>query len=465
MAVRPDTVVQWAAITSEEDSRQADSVPNHDNPTAILPLEPSSGRGRRHGTSGTAPFDRWFRYPAGFASDYAATLLEHLNLSRRGIIVDPFAGSAVTGTAAQRLGLSFYGIEAHPLIAELGQLKLQVPPAEGRDLIRVGDALIGKLNSSGTPSLDNETELVRQCFTVETLRQLVSLRQLIRSGEAGEWTRHLKWALLATLRDVASARVGWPYQRPGSQRQPQYKDAVSRIRQRIRLMAGDLDLIHGSNSLNMSDDGYLSQVVQGDAQDASSWSQLAAGSAIGCVSSPPYLNNFDYADATRLELYFWGDVTSWAQMCREVRSDMLTATTQQSSVSAAEAASLQLQHYEPIAEKIGALTTQLRQERISRKRGKEYDRVIPAYFTAISRVLSNLAVSLATKAPVVLLVGDSAPYGVYIDTPALIADLSQHLGFVAEKDVILRRRGLRWASNSQRHGVELSERLVLLRRH
>ncbi|MFE1296343.1 hypothetical protein [Streptomyces sp. NPDC058731] len=194
------------------------------------------------------------------------------------------------------------------------------------------------------------------------------------------------------------------------------------------------------------------------------WSELGHGTAHGCVTSPPYLNNFDYADATRLELYFWGDVTSWSQMCAEVRSDMLTATTQQSSVGAASDARTLLQTYGTVGAEISEIADRLQKERGNRSRGKEYDRVVPDYFVAIARIMENLATVLASGAPAVLLVGDSAPYGVYVDTPGLIAKLAKFQGFTLEEDVILRHRGQRWASNATRHNVQLAERLVLLRR-
>ena len=64
------------------------------------PNEPGSGRGRSHGTSSRQPFDRWFRYPAGFASDYVELLLDRLELTE-GTVIDCFSGSGVTGTAAR----------------------------------------------------------------------------------------------------------------------------------------------------------------------------------------------------------------------------------------------------------------------------------------------------------------------------------------------------------------------------
>ncbi|HET9895296.1 MAG TPA: hypothetical protein VFQ44_10215 [Streptosporangiaceae bacterium] len=187
--------------------------------------------------------------------------------------------------------------------------------------------------------------------------------------------------------------------------------------------------------------------------------------ADGCVSSPPYLNNFDYADATRLELYFWGDITSWAEMCRDVRSEMIVATTQQSRVSMTQEALESLARYGKTGGEIARLTRRLAAERKNRKRGKEYDQVVPSYFLGISQTLGNLAGALAPGAPAVWLIGDSAPYGVYIDTPAIIAKLAAEQGFTVEEDMLLRHRGNRWANNSTRHKMKLSERLVLLRRN
>ncbi|MFB9924955.1 DNA methyltransferase [Amycolatopsis halotolerans] len=426
-----------------------------------LPAEPASGRGRSHGTSGTEPFDRWFRYPAGFASDYVSMLLEHLALPTGSMVVDPFAGSAVTGTAARRAGLSFFGIEAHPLIAELANLKLKKPPGSPAAFLRAASIVVDAAKKSrATGSLINaEVDLTRRCFTPDVLADLCSIREAILDRKAGVWGKYAKWALLATLRDVASARVGWPYQRPGQARQPKYADAYSRFLQRANLISEDIGLVDWKSSIDVS-----AFVTQGDARRKRAWKRLDSGGAHGCVASPPYLNNFDYADATRLELYFWGEVSSWAEMVTNVRSDMVTATTQQSSVGAASDASQRLSRFAEIGSEVDELVEALKIQRTQRGRGKEYDRVVPDYFDAISEVLENLAAAMHPGSPVVWLIGDSAPYGVYIDTPAIIGRIAEQVGFTVERDEALRRRGQRWATNKTRHDVQLSERLILFRR-
>jgi hypothetical protein len=424
-----------------------------------FPAEPGSGRGRRHGTSSDEPFDRWFRYPAGFASDYASLLLGQLGVQPGGTIVDPFAGSGVTGTAARSAGMSFTGIETHPLIAELASLKLQCPPGRPSGLIEAA-AHVADEAATHTDGTEAVPDLVRQSFDPGVLGQLLAIRRLLREREQETWALYLKWALLGTLRDVASVRVGWPYQRPTIGRQAPHTDPVARFRRRAAIIAEDLALLaetpHGRATRAV--------IACGDSRDAGAWRRCVPGPAAGCVSSPPYLNNFDYADATRLELYFWGDVTSWADMCLNVRSGMIVATTQQSRVQAGREALESLSRCRKVGEEIAGLTQRLAAERKIRKRGKEYDQVVPPYFLGISRVLENLAGALRPGAPAVWLIGDSAPYGVYIDTPAIIGRLASEHGLVVEKDMLLRHRGNRWAGNAARHQEKLSERLVLLRR-
>src|SRR5260370_30282808 len=81
----------------------------------------------RNGTSRIRAFDRWFRYPAGFAPETLERCFEVARVGRGDLVVDPFAGVATCATFAMAQGLRFRGIEVHPLIAEVGTLKLTRP--------------------------------------------------------------------------------------------------------------------------------------------------------------------------------------------------------------------------------------------------------------------------------------------------------------------------------------------------
>jgi hypothetical protein len=419
-----------------------------------LDLRLPAKTGRKHGTSTRQAFDRWFRYPAGFASDHVEYLLDVLGVTE-GVVIDCFAGSGVTGTAARTVGLGFYGIEAHPMIAELASIKLtvDVDPVKLLEVAKTAAARVSPqpVSAAQATLLESETELVTRSFEPEVLAQLVALRQIITDREPDELSIYMKWALLGTLRDVATVKVGWPYQLPSKPRQARFADVSKRFLDRVTWMVEDMQALQA--------DTPAAVVRLGDSRQRESWPE--PGSAQASIASPPYLNNFDYADATRLEAYFWGEVRSWKEMTTSIRGDMLTATTQQSSVVEKNNALASLASLPDIHRTVEALTTALKGQRAERKAGaKAYDQVVPAYFLAMSDILANLYRSLASGATAVWQIADSAPYGVYVDTPGIIGEIAVAHGFRLVSDTVIRERGQRWRRANSPVGVTLSERVI-----
>jgi len=409
--------------------------------------------GASHGTSQHQPYDRWFRYPAGFSASTLSRSLDAAEVVAGSHVIDPFAGAATVGTAVRLRDGSFTGIETHPLIAQLGQLKLASSHPDPVALRLAGQRMVsGHLPASTA----DEHEMVRRCFPEPILARLVGLREGVGSMRP-EFRGYATWALLGALRDVASSKVGWPYQRPGSERRPLSKDPDVRFLTRLNRIADDLS----DHPL-----AGFGCIVRGDARQAEPWLLAAEhGEADAAITSPPYLNNFDYADATRLELYFLGAVRSWRQMCDEVRSGMVIASTQQTRKPlAAEDLGVLQQAMPSTWANVEPLVDALEVERRRRPRGKEYDRVLPSYTLGIARVFARMHRLLRADALVVVVIGDSAPYGVPIDTPALIATAASEIGYEVVSQDVLRSRGARWRTNGTRHQVALNERLLLLRR-
>lgn len=409
------------------------------------------GIGAVNGTSKTEPFDRWFRYPAGFSKEAREAAVSFI--PQRGSVIDPFFGSGSTATSL--MGRQVVGIEAHPLIAELAALKFNLVDGDPEQLRSRAQDLCERVRSSySARSIRTENDLVKRCFSPDVLRQLIEFRDEVADC-SDEWAGYLKWALLATLRDVARVKVGWPYQRPGQTRKAPHRDPTARFLWRVNVMAEDLALPGRPTG----------EVVNGDSRDANTWNQAALSTRFGAsVSSPPYLNNFDYADATRLELYFLGEVSTWREMCDSVRADMLIATTQQSSRRSAEKAKSNLERFGKAGNEILDLTERLTNERAKRTRGKEYDQVVPDYFRGISQVLIEMKVKLKRGAKCAWVVGDSAPYGIPVDTPRLIGEIAECCGYSMIKNEEIRSRGMKWRTNGTRHQVRLSERVILFRR-
>ena len=300
-----------------------------------------------------------------------------------------------------------------------------------------------------------ETSLVRRSFDDETLHFLIALREIIAAA-GSRFEPYLRCALVGTLRDVASVKVGWPYQRPALERKAPHRSVPKRFRERIQWLVDDVA------SLPL---GVDARIIIGDSRASGSWRDaLCDTKAQVCLSSPPYLNNYDYADATRLELYFLGTVRTWAGLCSKIRANMVAASTQQSTLERAEAGWTLLTSLPNTARAARQLSTSLTKQRRDRPRGKEYDQMLPAYLADISQVLSRAHTHLDAGGILAWVVGDSAPYGVYVDTPALISRMAEETGFTPLQTIPLRQRGSRWAQNGTRHQLALSEHLIVLRR-
>jgi DNA modification methylase len=409
-----------------------------------------SGIGAPNGPRRDA-FARWFRYPAGFSADTLALCFDALAIEGGSILCDPFAGVASAGVYATSLGHEFVGLEVHPLIAEIAALKFS-RPGNSEDLMATATELIANA-AIATDILEHS--LVTRSFEATTLARLVGLRMCIQNS-VSPWAPYLKWCLLGALRDCASVRVGWPYQRPGATRAPRILDPDRALLRRAQWMADDLRQAPGQPR---------STICIGDARSNDTWVRALNGhKAAAIVTSPPYLNNFDYADATRLELYFWRVVASWSEMCENVRRDMLISSTQQSRKRWAQESADKFQLRCPSTSlELTPIIESLHAERMKRNRGKEYDWVVPSYFHSLSDVVLRIRDHTKDGSPIIFVLGDSAPYGVYINTPELLSKLAVELGFTCTSVRQLRRRGLRWSANGTRHSVELAESMVLLR--
>ena len=92
--------------------------------------------------------------------------------------------------------------------------------------------------------------------------------------------------------------------------------------------------------------------------------------------------------------------------------------------------------------------------------------MVAQYFNDMYDVLRETYRVLKPGAAFVLVLGDSAPYGVYVPTGRYIAEIAcgAAVGFTSFQLEDLRKRGGKWPGNPQRHKVPLAEGLVILQK-
>lgn len=397
------------------------------------------------------PFAAWSRHPAPFDVWTLERALRLSELPAGGLLVDPFAGTGSAGALACARGDRFFGVEAHPYTALIGQLKFE-RPADPDRLESAADAAIETAKSTlATTSTEDEHPLLQRTLPLETLRALVAVRGALEAAPADStpWASHLSVALNGALRELAGSR--WP--RSTSQRALVFDAPFELLRTRVSRMANDLRLAPRRPE---------GTVVQDDARKPSAW-RLRTGSADASVTSPPYFNQVAYAEWQRLELYFTGAVGTWAEL-RGTGASLMRSCVQDITSAASASAWTRISAYPAVCGRLEGLAAELRAAAGDREQPKRYDDLLPAYFADIADVLHHLHSALRPGARSVWAIGESAPYGISLDIPTLTAELAVAMGFEWVEERLLRLRGNKWRGLRNRHSRSLAERLIVLRR-
>ena len=218
-------------------------------------------------------------------------------------------------------------------------------------------------------------------------------------------------------------------------------------------MLDELILVRTSYSKSSSHDLRL-----GDSRSTT----FDTASAKFLFTSPPYLNNFDYSDRTRLEMYFMGDALTWGDISEQVRTKLMTsATTQISRDNPRYVLKSEIENTAPkVFDFLSTSIESLGKLRLVKGGKKSYDLMVGGYFNDIFDILRDNRRILKPGGRASYILGDSAPYGVHIPTDELIGKLGLAVGFSEYKIEILRERGGKWAANPQRHSVPLRESIV-----
>jgi len=410
-----------------------------------------------------APVHRWFKYPAGFSYRLVEMLINEFRLTQSHWILDPFVGSGTVSVVAKKKGVNSVGLEAHPFVHWVARVKC-FWEFDMKRLHRKLSELLAYVSCPSSAELQEQDltefpELLHKCFSEQNLRKLKFIREAIKSFDLLPEERDLfLLAIVDTLRTATKAGAGWPYIAPSKYYKKQERDAIIVFSETVSMFYQDLVAIHN----NWRPSQVACDLLLYDARRTYPLNEVSVDLVI---TSPPYLNNYDYADRTRLEIYFLGWAKSWQDITKQFRERLITSSTTQVRRSEfnEEILSSELKDLNPDIYK-GLETKIIQLSHIRHNKGgkKSYDLMVAGYFNDMLKVLKQVHRVLKPDAPFVLVLGDSAPYGVHIPTDIYLGEMAVSLGFRRYTIQTLRKRGEKWRSNSQRHQVTLKEVLLVI---
>ena len=377
---------------------------------------------------------RWFNFIAGFSPELVqasiGTWVSAPSIRTR--LLDPFSGCGTSPLAARLLGLSAVAYEPHPFFAVISEAKAN-SPSYWTDLPSIHTALaqgISRRDSHGIDVSESASAFLGKMFHKNDLFALYSARQEL--DERGLGAHPLAVLILSRILDYCCfAATDGIYKAPTSPKRALTPNEA-------------LDKVLGT----LVDDEHEAQLEGGPVliyeKSSECMDELDDDSIDIVVTSPPYLNNFDFAEMTRMYLYFWDLASSWNDITTRVRSRLIVNTTtalkghKESQQAYRNTLPEKVRHAADIA------VESLLKRRKNKAGKKEYNLLVYPYLSQMQQVLRETRRVLKPGASFNMMVSDAALYGVHVPAPQWLAEIMTDCGFLDVQCEIVRARGHRW---------------------
>jgi len=396
------------------------------------------------------PVHRWFRYSAGFSSDWVRWLVRE----RRGdspsfAVLDPFCGVGTTLLACDAENIQSWGFETHPFVYRIANAKLRGIHADLSTLKSVFRHYADSIPQASPIELEETPPLLAKCYTPQVLSVLFAMRDLfVAEFDRGTPESELLWlALTAILRTTSGVGTAqWQYVLPNKTKSGVQTPLVA-FQSKASEMLQDVEYAQRNGWCSRS------HVLMTDARAPINCSEVQVDAV---VTSPPYPNNYDYADSTRLEMTFWGEINGWGDLQQAVRRHLIRSCSQHAAAEKLVLDDLLSESVvDPIRQDLSIACRKLAEIRKTKGGRKNYHTMAAAYFRDLGLVFRALRARCRPDSFMCFVVGDSAPYGVYLSVDKWLGELALAAGFKSYSFEKIRDRNIKW--KNRKHRVPLKE--------
>lgn len=401
-----------------------------------------------------SPIHDWYRFTAGFSYKLVDKIIAEEQLEPKDVIYESFAGCGTTLVSAQKNGIFAVGNEAQELLYDVIRAKLN-----WNINIETVISILKEIQIySNLGKFKNEIhDLLKTLYSESDLFQLYLIRDFINDFIQDEAIKlFLKLALTQTLHRVSIHPISVPYI-SRSKTLSNSLSASEMFEKTVIKMLFDLEGI----STSLYREG---SIFMHDSRTENN--KIPDNLGTICITSPPYLNNLDYGEVSKVCSHFFGITDNWNDITEKVRKKLVTGATthykeNEFDIDAWKKDEFYLQNKRVVDRLLPDLFL-IKEESKLRKGKKSFDVLAMHYFSDMYKVILEMRRVLKPGSKAYLVLGDSAPYGIYIDTIKLLGQIGKNAGFEKYKVVKIRERGTKWLSLRFRHSLTLSESILIL---
>lgn len=393
------------------------------------------------------PRHRWYYYKEGFSPLLVEMAIDEVGLNKSDIIIDPFNGSGTTTLTASVLGYQSLGIEVNPFTTFLSQAKVKAVDINAIDkgyLSVLRGGYEGKPSPlSGFSTFSEREGINKWLFNSSVLDSFEGAWQAASSIKSNNLRMILKFAsIAAAMKNCNATRDGkcLRYRKNWRERGCNKDSFLTSFTDIVNIIKDDIE------DLPLK---AVPTIVNADARQFLRLNSMNQSFKL-CITSPPYLNTFDYTDIYRPELFLGKFVYTQDQLYN------LRLNTVRSHIQA--------KWEKPLQADYGALYSQSINHVIQNSTQlmhKSIPLMIQAYFEDMCNVLTLLFHKAKSGAQLWLVVSNSAYANTEIPVDLIIGDIGSKIGWRLKEIGVLRyiqRRKTRHSPNI----IQLRESVIIL---
>ena len=404
----------------------------------------------------SSPVHNWYKFTAGFSYKLVDIILEDYK-DKDIVVYEPFAGCGTTLVECQKLGFRSIGNESQELMCNVIHAKLNWIITK-QQYTRAKN-IIKKYVEENKRIADTAAKfhpLLVTLYDEPSLRELYCIRDGIKRLRNKDVQLFFYLALSQTLHKAAIHPIAVPYISRSTFLSDSGK-AWEKFQRISEQMYSDIQ--------QMPHHEQLATVYNWDSRLKNE--NVAEASCGLCITSPPYLNNLDYGEVSKVHSHFFEMTYDWNDITEKVRRKLVTGATthyRDTDFVMEEFAQKEFaQHNPDTMGKLVELYGRIKENAKQRKGKKSFHILMMHYFEDMYYVLKEMRRVLRYGGEAYLVMGDSAPYGIYVPTTQILGDVALSAGFTEYSIHKIRSRGDKWKTLKNRHNISLSENILILK--
>lgn len=389
------------------------------------------------------PRHRWYFYKEGFSPALVKKAIEENELKSNDLILDPFNGSGTVTLTAATEGINSIGFEVNPFTSFLSKTKTH--NLSKKTFLKESEktllnCLRGEQSHLEVYSTFSENEKNKQYLFNKEVLQAFSGGQKGLNGSNSKSSNLLRLAMISAAMNNSNAKKDGKclrYKKDWEKLSYNKKTFLDSLEKELLVISQDLD----TNTIS------IPNIKNGDSRQLIG--KMSEKFKL-CITSPPYLNTFDYTDIYRPEL-FLGDFIRDSNELRQLRHKTVRSH-------------IQVNWKEPITKDFGLLFNGILKEISSKQEllmHKRIPEMITAYFEDMKEIFKSLRSKADVEASLWMVVSTSAYADVHIPVDLILADIAEQTGWKLKEIGVLReitKRKTRYSPNTDK----LRESVIIL---